>query len=76
MYCHSCPDSLRPGQDFPVTVNVDGTLGAFGARWVEVSPRLFRSPEEPARRFGLAADSAGRVTALTVGSWQVLERLP
>ncbi len=74
VYCHSCPDSLQRTQDFVVTANADGTLGAFDTRWIEVAPLFFRDSTAK-RRFGLAADSTGRITALTVGSWQVLERI-
>ena len=74
VYCHTCPDSLSFTQDFNVTANADGTLGAFDGRWVEVAPLFFRNTSAQGR-FGLAADSTGRITALTVGSWQVLEKI-
>ncbi|HEX6250546.1 MAG TPA: hypothetical protein VFZ56_03840 [Gemmatimonadaceae bacterium] len=41
---------------------------------MEVSPRFFRSLDG-LRRIGFREDSAGRITHLTVGSWQVLERV-
>ena len=45
----------------------DGTLSAFGGRFLEVSPRFFRS-QDGERRFGFREDSLGRITHLTVGS--------
>jgi CubicO group peptidase (beta-lactamase class C family) len=74
IYCHTCPESLRFTQDFRITANRDGTLSGFDGRWVEVSPLFFRDMTGT-RRFGLAADSSGRITALTIGSWQVLEKI-
>ncbi len=72
--CHTCA-SPRPVFETDVLANQDGTLSAFGAKFVEVSPRLFTS-EDGARRFGFREDSLGRITHLTWGSWQVLERVP
>lgn len=71
--CHTCANP-RPVPEFDVVANADGTLTAFGAKFIEVSPRFFRS-EDGARRFGFREDAAGRITHLTVGSWQVLERV-
>ena len=61
--------------EIDVLANQDGTLSAFNGKFVEVSPRFFRS-EDGSRRFGFHEDSLGRITHLTVGSWQVLERVP
>ena len=72
--CHSCA-SPRPVAEIDVVANQDGTLSAFNGRFVEVSPRFFRS-EDGARRFGFREDSVGRITHVTLGSWQVLERVP
>ena len=72
--CHSCA-SPRPVSEVDVLANRDGTLSAFGGRFLEVSPRFFRS-QDGERRFGFREDSLGRITHLTVGSWQVLERVP
>jgi len=71
--CHSCRNP-RPVAEIDVVANSDGTLSAFGARFLEVSPRFFRS-QDGERRFGFREDSRGRITHLTVGSWQVLERV-
>ena len=70
--CHSCA-SPRPVFETDVAVNPDGTLSAFGGTFLEESPGFFRSLDGE-RRFGFRVDSEGRVTHLTVGSWQVLER--
>lgn len=72
--CHSCANPRRM-TEIDVVPNQDGTLSAFNGKFVEVSPRFFRS-EDGSRRFGFHEDSLGRVTHLTVGSWQVLERVP
>ncbi len=72
--CHSCANP-RPSSEVDVLANRDGTLSAFGARFLEVSPRYFRS-QDGERRFGFREDSLGRITHLSVGAWQVLERVP
>ena len=72
--CHSCPSPPRV-TEIDVLTNQDGSLSAFNGRFIEVSPRFFRS-EDGARRFGFHEDSLGRITHLTLGSWQVLERVP
>jgi len=71
--CHTCRNA-RPAAEVDVVVNTDGSLAAFGGRFIEVSPRFFRS-EDGKRRFGFREDSHGRITHLTVGAWQVLERI-
>ncbi len=73
--CHTCANP-RSVAEIDVIVNQqDGSLSAFNGRFIEVSPRFFRS-EDGSRRFGFHEDSLGRITHLTVGSWQVLERVP
>jgi CubicO group peptidase (beta-lactamase class C family) len=74
-YCHSCPGGGRNVQDFEVTANDDGTITVWDDRWVEVSPRYFLRVEGGRRGIGFAEDASGRITALTAGSWRVLERL-
>jgi CubicO group peptidase (beta-lactamase class C family) len=71
--CHSCKNP-RPTAEVDVVVNADGSVSAFGGRFIEVSPRFFRS-EDGKRRFGFREDARGRITHLTVGAWQVLERI-
>jgi hypothetical protein len=71
--CHSCKNP-RPAAEVDVVVNADGSVSAFGGRFIEVSPRFFRS-EDGKRRFGFREDARGRITHLTVGAWQVLERI-
>jgi CubicO group peptidase (beta-lactamase class C family)/ketosteroid isomerase-like protein len=72
--CHTCTNPRRM-TEIDVVANQDGSLSAFSGRFIEVSPRFFRS-EDGSRRFGFHEDSLGRITHLTVGSWQVLERVP
>lgn len=71
--CHSCA-MPRPVPEMDVVVNPAGTLTAFGGAFLEESPGFFRSLDGE-RRFGFRADSTGRITHLTVGSWQVMERV-
>jgi len=42
---------------------------------MKISPRFFRSADGK-RRFGFREDESGRITHMTVGAWQVLERVP
>ena len=74
-WCHTCPFDRDRVQDFRVTVNDDGTISIWDERWIEVSPLFFRSPDGR-RRLGFHEDANGRITALTAGSWMILERLP
>jgi hypothetical protein len=71
--CHSCSNA-RPAPEIEVVLNDDGTLSAFGGRFDEVAPRFFRTADGQ-RRFGFREDATGRITHLSVGSWQVLERV-
>jgi hypothetical protein len=61
-------------QDFEVEANDDGTISIWGDRWVEVSPLYFVSANGRSH-IGFAEDKAGRITALSAGSWKVLERI-
>jgi hypothetical protein len=72
-FCRTCA-SPRPMPEADVAANDDGTLTIWDARWVEVSPAFFRS-RDGARRVGFRVDSAGRATHLSVGPWQVMERV-
>lgn len=74
IFCHSCKDGGPNVQDFEVTANNDGTLSVWGDRWVEVSPLYFVSADGR-KRIGFAEDKAGRVFALSGGSWRVIERV-
>jgi len=75
IWCHTCPFDADRVQDVRVSVNPDGTLNVWDERWIEVEPRFFRSPDGR-RRIGFAEDAKGNITALTTGSWMVMERLP
>jgi CubicO group peptidase (beta-lactamase class C family) len=74
IFCHSCKDGGPNVQDFEVTANNDGTISVWGDRWVEVSPLYFVSTNGR-KRIGFAENKAGRVFALTGGSWRVIERV-
>lgn len=75
IWCHTCPFDPNRVTDVRVTANADGTLQLWDGKWIEVEPRFFRSAEGT-RRIGFAEDAQGRITALTAGSWMVMERLP
>jgi CubicO group peptidase (beta-lactamase class C family) len=74
-WCHTCPFDPDRVQDVRVSLNADGTLGVWDERWIEVSPLFFRSADG-SRRIGFHEDARGKITALTSGSWMVMERLP
>jgi CubicO group peptidase (beta-lactamase class C family) len=74
IFCHSCPDGGPNVQEFEVEANDDGTISIWGSRWVEVSPLYFVSADGRSR-IGFAEDKSGRITALSAGSWKVLERI-
>jgi CubicO group peptidase (beta-lactamase class C family) len=74
-WCHTCPPDPERVQDVAVTVRADGALMVWDTPWIEVEPLFFRSPDGT-RRLGFHQDAAGRITALTAGSWMVMERLP
>jgi CubicO group peptidase (beta-lactamase class C family) len=74
IFCHSCPDGGNT-QDFAVEANADGSITLWDQRWVEVAPLYFVGADGRGR-IGFAEDSAGRIVAVTAGSWKVLERVP
>jgi len=76
IWCHSCPFDPDRVQDFRVTANDDGSITVWDEKWIEVAPLFFRSARDATRRIGFHEDAQGNVTALTSGSWMVLERLP
>ena len=74
IFCHSCPKGEQNVQDFNVDANNDGTITVWDQRWMPVDSLYFAS-EDGRRRIGFAQDPRGRITALTGGSWRVLERM-
>ena len=74
-WCRTCPPDPERVQDVRVAVREDGALMIWDEPWIEVEPLLFRSPDGT-RRLGFAEDASGRILALTVGSWMVMEKLP
>ena len=73
----SCLRGKRPhdANELPETRrNGDGTISVWDDRWVEVSPLYFVRADGRGR-IGFAADSIGRIVALTAGSWRVVERV-
>jgi CubicO group peptidase (beta-lactamase class C family) len=71
--CHSCASPM-PVNEVDVVANHDGTLSFRDASWVEVAPAFFRTVDG-SRRLGFRTDAKGRVTHLTAGSFQVMERV-
>ena len=74
IFCHSCPAGGPNVQDFEVEANADGTITVWDERWVEVAPLYFASLDGRSH-IGFAEDEAGKIVALTAGSWRVLERI-
>jgi CubicO group peptidase (beta-lactamase class C family) len=74
IFCHTCPGGGPNVQEFEVEANDDGTISIWGSRWVEVSPLYFVSTDGKSC-IGFAEDDAGRIVALSAGSWKVLERI-
>jgi CubicO group peptidase (beta-lactamase class C family) len=74
IFCHSCPDSGPNVQDFEVGAHADGTISVWDQRWAPVDSLYFASVDGR-RHIGFAQDSSGRISALTAGSWRVLERI-
>jgi CubicO group peptidase (beta-lactamase class C family) len=75
IWCHTCPFDPDRVQDVSVSVNSDGSIKVWDQSWIEVSPLFFRSADGK-RRIGFHEDAKGNITALTSGSWMVMERLP
>jgi hypothetical protein len=74
IYCHSCKGGGPDVPEFKVTANRDGSISVWGERWFEVRPLYFASADGR-RHLGFAENQAGRIIALTAGSWRVLERV-
>jgi CubicO group peptidase (beta-lactamase class C family) len=72
--CHSCGVRAAP-LTMTVTANADGTLGFSGRRWIEAEPLLFVR-DDGSGYIAFRADSAGRVTHMSPGSFWSFERLP
>src|SRR5687768_9397874 len=70
--CRSCPRT--PESVFRVEANPDGTLSLWGQRWIPTERDLFIR-DDGKRRLGFARDAAGRLTAVSAGSWRVADRL-
>ena len=70
--CHSCADR-PPVPEFAVTVE-GGALGLWGDRWLPIARDLF-AREDGRAKLAFVRDGAGRVVALSGGSWRVGERI-
>ena len=70
--CRSCP--REPESVFRIDANPDGTLTLWGQRWIPTERDLFVR-DDGRRQLGFARDSAGRLTAVSGGSWRVADRL-
>jgi CubicO group peptidase (beta-lactamase class C family) len=73
-FCHSCRDGGPPVQDFDVRANKDGTIDVWDQRWAPVDS-LYFATLDGRRHIGFSEDAGGKITALTAGSWRVLERI-
>ena len=74
-YCRSCPGGAENAQRFQVTADPGGWLELWGEQWRPLGPLLFAAPVGR-RKIGFWRDETGRVTAISAGSWRVLERMP
>jgi CubicO group peptidase (beta-lactamase class C family) len=74
VFCHSCRDAGPPVQDFDVRANKDGTIEVWDQPWAPVDS-LYFATLDGRHHIGFAEDAGGRITALTAGSWRVLERI-
>jgi hypothetical protein len=71
--CRSCPRT--PESVFKVDANPDGTLSLWGQRWIPTAPDLFIR-DDGRRHLGFARNAAGRLAAVSAGSWRVADRIP
>ena len=71
--CRSCPRT--PESVFEVDANPDGTLSLWGQRWIPTAPDLFIR-DDGRRHLGFARNAAGRLAAVSAGSWRVADRIP
>jgi CubicO group peptidase (beta-lactamase class C family) len=72
--CRSCPRD--PGSVFELRATPDGTLSLWGQRWIPLPERDLFVRDDGKRKLGFARDAAGRVAAVSAGSWRVADRLP
>ena len=70
--CRSCP--REPESVFHIDANPDGTLSLWGQRWIPTGQDLFIR-DDGRRQLGFARDGAGRLTAVSGGSWRVADRI-
>lgn len=75
-WCRTCPPDPSRFTELAVAVREDGALMIGDEPWVEVEPLFFRPTDGTPRRIGFAEEADGRITALTGGSWLVMEKLP
>ena len=53
----------------------EGSLSLWGQVWIPLQQDLFIR-DDGKRLLGFARDAAGKITAVSAGSWRVAERLP
>ncbi|HWN05609.1 MAG TPA: serine hydrolase domain-containing protein, partial [Steroidobacteraceae bacterium] len=70
--CRSCPRTSE--SVFRVAASPDGTLALWGQRWIPSAPDLFIR-DDGRGHLGFARDAAGRLTAVSAGSWRVADRV-
>jgi hypothetical protein len=70
IYCHTCPAAERGffPEAFDVTLNPDGTINAFGGKWEQVEPLLFRSIDG-SDLLAFRADRTGQIVYLFHDTW-------
>jgi len=70
--CRSCPRT--PESVFRIEAEPDGSLSLWGQRWIPSAPDLFIR-DDGRRQLGFARDAAGRLAAVSAGSWRVADRI-
>ena len=70
--CRSCP--REPESIFTLEAKPDGSLSLWGQRWIPVGHDLFIR-DDGRTTLGFARDPAGRISAVSGGSWRVGDRI-
>ena len=70
--CRSCP--REPESVFKLEAKPDGSLSLWGQRWIPVGHDLFIR-DDGRTTLGFARDPAGRISAVSGGSWRVADRI-
>ncbi len=73
IYCHTCLNGYIP-QSRSITVNGDHTLSAFGRKFYQAGPLLFKSMDG-SRTMSFVKDSSGEIKFMTMGNIDSFEKV-